>query len=514
MGAGPLLTQLTAADPRDEDARAKLARAQRERHWQLRYEEICELRDDDEWEAVLGALDDLEQERPGYPDPQKLRAWAEARQRREQYYDTALAAFDRAEWPAAITALETLLTDAPDDAEAQALLQRARAEQQVAEEQARRQQEQAHRREQEAAARAQEQRFEPAITLLRSKNFGEALEQFEQLLQQPDDCEFAAQLVASLIERADVPLEQRMRAARMVDAVGDPRPGLQIENPKYWARRIEPGPFLMGDNNSGESDEKPAFVYHIRQPYALARYLVTNSQYARFLADLERRGKTEEAQRRRPRRWESNNPPAGKGNHPVVNVSWEDATAFAAWADETLRMAGLLGPGETVRLPTEPEWERAAAYPVVIPHPPSPSPNLGEGAMHSSGGAGAERRKYPWGEWPTKDIFANTYESGIGGTSAVGLFPQGAADCGALDMAGNVWEWCSTPYLPYKEIAKRGQVEAETLDNFKSENGYVLRGGSWNHDRSLARCGARALPLPCQSLGYYGFRVARCSPRS
>lgn len=414
---------------------------------------------------MLGALDDLERDQPGYSDRHNLRAWAEARQRREEHYDAALTAFDGADWSAAIVALEALLADAPDDAEAQALLQRTRAEQRAAEEQAVRQ-------EQKAVERAQAQRFEPAIVLLRSRSF--------------------------TIEHADVPLEQRIRAARLVDGLSDQRPGLQLEHPDYWARRIEPGPFLMGDDNSESEDEKPAFVYHIRQPYALARYPVTNSQYARFLADLERQGRAEEAQRRRPKHgWHNNHPPAGKGNHPVVNVSWEDATAFAAWADQMLRAAGLLVPGETVRLPTEPEWERAAAYPVILP-PDDP---------------GAGRREYPWGEWPTNDVFANTWESKIGGTTAVGLFPQGAADCGALDMAGNVWEWCSTPYLSYKEIVQRGQVEAKTLENYQSEKQYVLRGGSWNYVQQCARCAERTFAgTPLYWNVDHGFRLARVFP--
>lgn len=135
---------------------------------------------------------------------------------------------------------------------------------------------------------------------------------------------------------------------------------------------------------------------------------------------------------------------------------------------------------------------------------------------------------YPWGEWPlplpvppdeaTKqergddeyfdpaDLCANTHELGLGGTSPVGIFPNGAADCDAEDLAGNVWEWCATPYQAYPLPA---DLVAETFDTISNGKTYVLRGGSWNSQRSYARCGARLRGGPDYRLDHLGFRVAR-----
>ena len=99
-------------------------------------------------------------------------------------------------------------------------------------------------------------------------------------------------------------------------------------------------------------------------------------------------------------------------NHPQVGVSWYEAVAYCNWLSERL--------GYTVRLPSEAEWERAARS--------------------------TDGRIYPWGdEFDARRC--NMSDTGIGATSTVGIFPDGDADCGAADMSGNVWEWCSTKWL-------------------------------------------------------------------
>ena len=97
------------------------------------------------------------------------------------------------------------------------------------------------------------------------------------------------------------------------------------------------------------------------------------------------------------------------GNHPADNVSWSEATAFCRWLSARLRL--------NIRLPTEFEWVRAA------------------GGEHSES-------LYPWGSaW--QDGYANTSESRLGRTTAVGMYPQGASADGILNLSGNVWEWCA-----------------------------------------------------------------------
>jgi formylglycine-generating enzyme required for sulfatase activity len=313
----------------------------------------------------------------------------------------------------------------------------------------------------------------------------------------------------------------RNRAATMLDRLDSDtdRPGLDLTKPDYWANRIEPGTFSMGDTN-GAYGEKPQFDYTIRRPYALARFPVTNRQYLLFVEALVGRGAPEAvaAANRlkdlmkqhgetpetyngfRPRFWPGARYRAGEGNYPVVGVTWYAATAFAWWVNEWLRAIGALASGEEVRLPTEAEWERAAAYPPTLP---GSDPRTG-------------RREYPWGAELTTatsgsmiaSIQANIDESKIIGTSVVGIFPHGAAACGAEELSGNVWEWCSTPPLKYPF---KGEVSAESLytRNKRAGGTYVLRGGSWGINRDYARCACRIDRDPDFDSGLFGFRLAR-----
>ena len=314
----------------------------------------------------------------------------------------------------------------------------------------------------------------------------------------------------------------RNRAATMLDRLDadSDRPGLDMTSADYWADRIEPGTFSMGDNNGRFDDEKPQFDYPIRRPYALARFPVTNRQYLLFVEALAGRGTPEavEAARKllllmkqqnqtaeefRPRLWPGARYRAGEGNHPVVGVTWYAATAFAWWANETLLTPAQRDAGEVIRLPTEAEWERAAAYPLALS---GDEPHLG-------------RREYPWGAeltaattgCITATMQANIDASTIGGTSVAGIFPHGAAACGAEELSGNVREWCSTPYLTYPFS---GEVSAESLytGNKSSNETYVLRGGSWNSSRDCARCAYRLVFPLTASTASAGSVLPVCSP--
>jgi formylglycine-generating enzyme required for sulfatase activity len=156
----------------------------------------------------------------------------------------------------------------------------------------------------------------------------------------------------------------------------------------------------------------------------------------------------------------------------------------------------VLSTGEEVRLPSEAEWERAAAYPVVLP---ASAPRAG-------------RRTYAWGKQLTEtpassivsSIEANVGASGINHPSVVGIFPHGAAACGAEDMAGNVWEWCSTRYVPYPLGA---DIKPGSFYNLTQDRTFVLRGGSWDYAAASARCAYRFYSNPVG--GSWGFRLAR-----
>ncbi len=171
-------------------------------------------------------------------------------------------------------------------------------------------------------------------------------------------------------------------------------------------------------------------------------------------------------------------PPAGD-DHPVTQVSWHDAVAYAAWAGK--------------RLPTEVEWEHAARGAVNDPRP------------------------YAWGEsLVTEDVFkANTWNgrfpvhnSGADGyllTSPVGAF--GVTALGLSDMGGNVWEWTADWYRPY---AERGQpFEPDTLSEKVQRGGSFLCEPGWCHGY---RVSARSHSTPETSLYHVGFRCVMDLP--
>ena len=165
--------------------------------------------------------------------------------------------------------------------------------------------------------------------------------------------------------------------------------------------------------------------------------------------------------------------------HPIVNVNWNDAKAYADWAG--------------VRLPTEAQWEYAAC--------------------------GPQENNYPWGGTAKKDddrngwneaMCANYYNSFKFDKSTwpVGSFPAGASWCGALDMAGNVWQWCSDWYGVYKATA--------VSDPVGPANGteLVLRGGSWNNygDYYTYCCTNRSSNSPAFFSNGIGFRCVSLKP--
>jgi formylglycine-generating enzyme required for sulfatase activity len=162
-------------------------------------------------------------------------------------------------------------------------------------------------------------------------------------------------------------------------------------------------------------------------------------------------------------------------NHPaqpVVGICWHEARAYCAWLSAQT--------GAAYRLPTEAEWEAAAR--------------------------GQAARRYPWGESfdPGR---CNTFETHVRGTTPVGIFPGGDTPEGIADLSGNVWEWTGSAYRPYPYLADGGREDPET-----GETRWVVRGGSWDHDRDDARCAHRHHFHPDYRSNFLGFRVVCAAP--
>jgi len=210
-------------------------------------------------------------------------------------------------------------------------------------------------------------------------------------------------------------------------------------------REVPAGPFPMGSDPGAayppDEDEAPRHAV-LLQPFRLARTAVTNAQYRAFVEATGRAA-------------ESASP--GADELPTTYVTLPEARAFSAWA--------------RVRLPTEAEWEAAAA--------------------------GGEGRLWPWGDEPP-DSSRAVYAGEIGHPEPVGRHPGGASVDGVLDLAGNVAEWVATAYRPYPS------------DGLEPEGGEpgVVRGGSFLQQANELRCSFRQPMLPGARDHYVGFRVA------
>ena len=238
---------------------------------------------------------------------------------------------------------------------------------------------------------------------------------------------------------------------------------------------VPAGDFDMGSNDF-DVDERPVHAVNLAA-YWIDRTEVTNAMYTRCMEDG------------------GCSPPISTGSnsrtsyfgdpgfdvYPVLNVSWEAARAYCAWAGR--------------RLPTEAEWEKAAGWDEE----------------------NQVQRLFPWGDDPMDGSRANfcdvncpldnknsTFDDGFGDTAPVGSYPAGASFYGALDMSGNVWEWVEDWYEAYP-----GDVgQPQQGFSFGTIN-RVVRGGSWFFPNEFPfRTTNRTPNHPDQPNNAIGFRCA------
>jgi serine/threonine-protein kinase len=263
----------------------------------------------------------------------------------------------------------------------------------------------------------------------------------------PADC----QALRSQLERA---LSEVVRAplSRLPE---QPSPARLQDGDGTELLRVESGMFALGPSRRA--------VY--LDAFYLARHPVTNRQFSAFLQTTGYRPGDSETGRFLTH-WRSGQCPTALLDHPVVFVSWLDATAYCRWAGR--------------RLPSEAEWEKAAR--------------------------GAQGRRYPWGRDEPSERLANFGRPVGGSTHAVGQHPGGASPYGCEDMAGNVWEWCEdrdSPrfYLHGPEHNPRNTAGAAAAP-------HVVRGGAFAFDARSLRTYARNAFQAHFRLEYVGFRVA------
>jgi len=243
-------------------------------------------------------------------------------------------------------------------------------------------------------------------------------------------------------------------------------------------------------NDFAFDNEKPAHQVFL-QDYALDRALVSNGDYLEFIRVggyqnfrwwfSEGWEVVNREQWRAPLYWElhddkwmirdfsGQHPAEEKANEPVSHVSFYEASAFAKWSGK--------------RLPTEAEWEKAAAF----------DPKT------------RQQTTFPWGNHPVDETKANLFENGLWAPATIGAFPNGQNSYGCQQMIGDVWEWTTSDYVPYPGF----KSEFDEYNDKWFVNQKVLRGGSYATPQAHLRATYRNFFHAHERWMVSGFRCAK-----
>ncbi len=221
---------------------------------------------------------------------------------------------------------------------------------------------------------------------------------------------------------------------------------------------VPAGEFRMGSagtEQDAQLDEQPQHAVYL-DAFWIDRTEVTNAMYAKCI----------QAGACQPP-WQSSSSQFGNprfANYPVAGMTWLRAKAYCEWAGR--------------RLPTEAEWEKAAR--------------------------GTDGRLYPWGNAVPNSQLLN-FDAALGNTVEVGSYPAGASPYGALDMAGNLWEWVADwyqhDYYAHSPSTNPPGPEPQAY--------HSCRGGSWNSSAPFVRAAYRGNDDPGKCDGLAGIRCAR-----
>jgi formylglycine-generating enzyme required for sulfatase activity len=242
-------------------------------------------------------------------------------------------------------------------------------------------------------------------------------------------------------------------ASKELDDLEERRIELQQQLNPLEMLMIPAGRLRMGTNTPGREDENPEHLVSLKA-YYIDKYEVTNLQYKEFVQVTGHRS---------PSHWRNNTfPDARLANHPVVNVSWDDARIYCDWVCK--------------RLPTEAEWERAAL-------------DDGRNEYSCRGSSNADNANY---------------DNPDGNTTPVDRYPHGKSSLGAWEMCGNVSEWVADWYDPkYYQTSPEDAPQGPDVGQQKAH-----RGGGYHENRMGVRAKSRHMAMSSVSNDYIGFRCA------